>query len=139
MTIGEEVARKPRQTALLVFALMHISMGFSVLGQPTHFDSDLAIWHTAIPLEFRVSAWFVAGIVALSGVFSNRLQTAGFVVATLLPTERALSYGWSWLMWVIPGPPRGNPWGLWDGFWWALLAFFAVWAAGLVRKDYPYA
>ena len=139
MTIGEEVARRPRHTALLVFALMHICMGFSVLGQPTQFDSDLAIWHTAIPLEFRVSLWFVAGIVALSGVFSNKLQTAGFVVATLMPTERALSYGWSWLMWAIPGAPQGSPWALWEGFWWALLAFLTVWAVGLVRKDHPYA
>lgn len=137
MTISEELARKPRQTALIVFALMHLAMSMAILGQPSHFDHDLSLWHTIFPLEVRVAMWSIAGFIAAIGVFFRSVQTIGFVVATIMPTGRALSHLWSWIMSVVPGGPSGQPFGIWEAVWWGLLAFLTVWSAGLIPREIP--
>lgn len=100
-----------RGWSLLVLSYTWTLIGVAVLlGYSPERDS---VWHTAIPEQIRFFAWIIPAILsAIAGVTAKpRVTVFALVGLMIMPTIRFMSYGWSWLMSVIPGVPDGYPTG----------------------------
>ena len=108
-----------RTAALALLGLMWIGRGLVILDDPGSSDPDEAIIHHLIPVWIRVTAWVSTGVVALATAWHPRAAPVGWAVILLMPAERAVSYGWSLAMWLIPAGASGTSWAAPYLLWWA--------------------
>ena len=114
-----------RRTALLLISVAWVCHGVTILHQPGWRIPDEAICFETWPLSVRIGIWLACGLAGtiLAAAANPRAEALGFALAVIPPTLRVVSYGWSVLMWAIPGAPGGE---------WAS-AFYAIyWSAILV-------
>ena len=118
-----------RQSALTAMGVFCVARGLAVLGEPTIADISEAILHELLlPIPLRIALWVTCGLVGIvASLGPIRWRPAGFVAVALMPIERAVSYGWSALMWLVPGVPQGDPVSFaFAAFWGALVYVGAV-------------
>lgn len=114
-----------RRTALLLISVAWVCHGVTILHQPGWRDPGEAILFEMWPLWLRIGIWLVCGLagIVLAASANHRAEALGFALAVIPPTLRVVSYGWSVLMWVIPGAPGGE---------WASAAYATYWVAVLL-------
>lgn len=92
-----------RGAVLVIIGLVWIMQGIGIVvaGDPPT-PTDAALLHLQIPIVIRVLLWAVTGTIAICGALLNRpnWEGMGFMALVAMPLERALSYGWSWLVYV---------------------------------------
>ena len=123
-----------RSLALTMVGVFFLLQGLSVLTEPP-IASALAILHAAIPLEVRATLWVGAGLVTIIWAWSRHWQWVAVVAAIVMPIERVISYLWSTLQWVIPGPPAGSIWSIVDAGRWAAMVALIVIIGGWIEWD----
>ena len=114
-----------RRTALLLISVAWVAHGVTILHQPGWRDADEAILFELWPLSVRIGIWLVCGLagIILAAAANHRAEALGFALAVIPPTLRVVSYGWSVLMWAIPGAPGGEWASAFYGVYWlAILA-----------------
>ena len=122
-----------RGTALALLGLMWIGRGLVIAHDPGTPNPDEAILHMRLDVVLRIGLWVGTGIIALAVCWSRHwvTQLIGWAAVVIMPAERAISYLWSLLMWVIPGAPGGTPWAPAYALWWVanvvLLLVMARW------------
>lgn len=98
-----------RRRALVLIGILHAAMAVNLLTRPAMpADPAAAILHEMLlPIWVRVALW--AGVAAACIVIGlvGRGERLGWVLAVAMPAERAMSYLWSGLMWIVPGWPPG--------------------------------
>lgn len=111
-----------RRPALLLISVAWVCHGVTILHQPGWRDPGEAILFELWPLWLRIGIWLVCGLagIILAAAVNPRAEALGFAFAVIPPTLRVVSYGWSVLMWVIPGAPGGE---------WASVFYGAYWSA----------
>lgn len=124
----------PKHEALTLLGVVHLAMGLALTVRPPEpGDPALAVLHTLLPNWVRLTLWLGAGIgviaCALLAIRHPAVTRWGWSLAVLMPAERAASYTWSALMWVIPGWPPGALPSLGTALLWAALARL-VWLLG---------
>ena len=130
--MGRNLSR--RSLALTMIGLFFLLQGLSVLTEaPT--PRDLAILHTAIPLEVRAMLWTGTGLVTIIWAWSRHYQWVAAVSAVIMPLERVISYLWSTLQWAIPGPPAGSGWSIVDAGRWAAIVALVIVISGWIEWD----
>ncbi|MBM9432329.1 hypothetical protein [Flaviflexus equikiangi] len=88
-----------------------------------------------IPVHVRAFLWTGCGLVTIIWAWAKHWQWVAVVAAVVMPLERLISYLWSTLHWLIPGPPGGTAWSLVDAGRWASLVALIVVIAGWVEWD----
>lgn len=96
-----------RRAALILIGLLHLGMVPGIIVRPVVVDPGLAILHTMMPVWLRASLWATAGLLCLALALHHRSEAVGWGIAMLMPIERAVSYLWSGIQWIIPGWPPG--------------------------------
>ena len=83
-----------RGAALLMFGLIYVFIGLAVL---TNTEVNPVLFHTQLPIWFRILIWSGAGGVATVAALAKRrwptMAHVGFGVLVIGPGERMLSYG----------------------------------------------
>lgn len=124
--------------ALVMVAMIHLGRGLRLLldTAPTY-SPETAVLHDLLPHGWHATAWLAVGV-ALAGLALTSTRRCWWL-AILLPSLTAISYGWSVVMWVIPGPPPGLPSALGQVIIWAaitgLIYIIAGWPESDVERD----
>ena len=74
---------------LTMFGLMFFVIGLGVLANPA---PDPYLWHTQLPIWFRLTIWGGAGLAAVCAAWQPRLQPVGFAALFVGPAERFVSF-----------------------------------------------
>lgn len=111
-----------RRAALLLIGLMHLAMIPGIVFRAAAPNPDLAILHTLMPVWLRASLWGTSGLLCLFMALHHRAEAMGWAVAMLMPLERAVSYLWSGVQWIIPGWPPGAAASFGTALMWAVIA-----------------
>lgn len=84
----------------VAWTLQGVSIG--VVGDPAWPD-DAALLHLAVPVPIRISLWVGTGVLAILGATVNRprWERWGYMALVLMPMERAASFTWAWVTWLI--------------------------------------
>lgn len=121
-----------RGAVLLILGLLWILQGIGVYLAPynANVGSELLV-HEQLPVWLRVSVWCGTGVVAVAYALRRACaDTPGFLALVFMPVERAASYGWGFLMYLVPGVPDGYPRGLVSATVWAGVAALVIIVAG---------
>jgi hypothetical protein len=90
-----------RGLTLLMFGLMFVVLGIAVVVNPM-FDPNL--FHTWLPMWFRVTVWSGAGLVAIVAAWFKQWEFLGFAALFIGPFERFISF--TTAMIFVPSPLR---------------------------------
>lgn len=125
--MGRSMSRHCR--VILVLASMWLARAGQIWAAPERTLPEWSLLHNLVPVWLRVGLWAVTALAAIILAMRGRHRGA-YVALSLMPAERAFSYVWSALMWVIPGHPVGyGPSVLW-ATWWAGTTVLLVIVAG---------
>ncbi len=94
-----------RGQILLIFGLIWVSIGFSVLDQPVAAGQEHLIF-TNIPTQLRVSAWIVTGFIAAAAAFRPvqvKSDDYAFFALYIMPAERVLIFTVGYIDYHVPG------------------------------------
>lgn len=95
-----------RAAFLLAFGLVFFAIGIGVwLVQA---PPDPALFHSRLPIPFRVLLWCGTGGASMAFARHARFQWIGFTALAVAPVERVLSYGLAFLLDLIPGGVDGR-------------------------------
>ena len=95
------------RVALATVGVMLLARGGDVWLDWQGFPSPArAIPYEAWPAWFRASLWMTTGVIVLA-LAPTRLHRWGWLVACLMPVQRAVSHAYSLAALVIPGYPPG--------------------------------
>ena len=98
-----------RGEALLGLGVVWMLLGIGV-GEGLHRPpADASLWHLLLPDQLRAGIWIVSGLLAVVASMWQRLSPLALALLVVAPMIRITSYGWAWLMALIPGPPPGHP------------------------------
>lgn len=97
MCIRYKIARRIgfRGLFLVMFGAMFAVIGLGVLANPM---TDPHLWHTQLPIWFRLLIWCGAGLVAVAAAWQPRIQPIGFAALFVGPAERFVSFTGSMIM-----------------------------------------
>lgn len=84
-----------RGLTLMTFGAMFMVLGVGVLANPM---VDPNLWHTHLPIWFRMLIWSGAGATALVVAWRPQWQWLGFSALFVGPAERAMSFGAAMVM-----------------------------------------
>lgn len=104
-----------RRLILALVGVVHLAMALQLSSGPIRsIDPGVAILHEMLPLPLRIGMWLSLGLACLGLAVHDRTEWIGWAAAMVMPIERAASYAWSGLMWLIPGWPPGAvaSWGV---------------------------
>lgn len=123
--------------ALLLVAALHAGRGLRVLlDSDPPFMSEAAVLHDMLPRDMQGITWI--GVAVALVVLALTSTRRGWWLAILLPALTTLSYGWSVLMWIQPGPPPGSPSALGQVLVWGaitgLIYIIAGWPESAVER-----
>lgn len=110
-----------RGQVLIAVGIGWMGMGWSVLFDHAILNDDAAILFELIANPTRARFWIATGLVAAIAGCRREWQWLGFALATLMPVQRAISYLWSSIMWVVPGAPGGHLRSFGAGLFWTAL------------------
>ena len=116
----------PRRWALLWVALGHVGMAAWVSDPRLTLDPGRAILFEAMPIPVRVALWASAALAVTIGALWPRMETAAYVVAVVMPLERAAGHAWSWAHHLIPGGPPGDRLGWGPALLWLSVAALII-------------
>ena len=91
MSIRYRIAQRIgfRGLSLVMFGSMFMVIGLGVLANPA---VDPNLWHTQLPVWFRMLVWCGAAVVALVAAWQPSLQPLGFAALFVGPAERFVSF-----------------------------------------------
>jgi len=107
-----------RGAVLLILGVIWLFIGISIIADPyAGGGRSQGLFHEALPTWLRATLWITTALFALSAAWrvAGRRDDWGYMALILMPTVRAMSFLWAWLVHLIPGPPDGDPTG-WLGF-----------------------
>lgn len=96
-----------RGLALLTLSLIWVMLGLAALTE--ELPTDYVYLHQQIPQEVRACLWIGTALVAAVHAFDPPLKNdaLGFMALVIMPTERAFSYLWGWVVFLAPGGQVG--------------------------------
>ena len=108
MTVSSWLDGRRRRITLALVGVVHAAMTVQLLTGPERLvDPGVAILHELLPTPVRAALWGSMAVIMLITAGHERWEPIGWLAAMVMPLERAVSYGWSGLMWLIPGWPPG--------------------------------
>ena len=110
----------PKGKILALLGIMSWCWAVALLGDPVH--EDAAVLHEAWPIRIRMLIWVVCGTGAILCAARPRWYAIGYSLLIVPIVIRAIGFAWSWIAWVIPGQPGGNPVAIAESAAWALVA-----------------
>ena len=115
--------------ALVMVAMIHLGRGLRLLldTDPPH-SPETAVLHDLLPHAWHAAAWLTVGVALVALALTSTRR--GWWLAILLPTLTSISYGWSVVMWAMPGPPPGLPSALGQVIIWAAITGWIYITAG---------
>jgi len=133
-----------RGDMLVTLGLAWVVIGISVVSAP---DDGVAHVHEMLPMPVRVALWVVPGVLAVAVAVRGFDRPAAWVqwvtrghlsypaalafsLLVFAPAIRALSYGVSWAVYLLPPPLDGDPRGWVYAAVWTLVARLTRIAAG---------
>lgn len=125
-----------RGTWLVLLGLIWVTFGVGMLvGDPETVRPY--VLHHLLDYQIRAGFWIATGLIAVAvGLAGDRRNDwPGHVALWVMPTLRLLSFGVSWLIWLLTGlidEPVGNPLG-----WYSLLIWGAIVAMLRVVAGWP--
>ncbi len=122
-----------RGGVLLILGAAWILQGVSIsaLGDRVY-SVDAALLHLAIPAPIRVGAWVGTGVLAVLGATVNRprWERWGYMALVVMPLERAASFGWSWVVWLLPPTDNGYERGWVSALTWIVTVLLIIVISG---------
>lgn len=103
-----------------------IVRAFQVSLDPRITDPDWAVLHEALPMWLRTALWALTGAIAIVCAVTGRYISVGFGSAVMMPVERTVSYFWSSMAFIIPGPPSGRPQSIAWMAWWLVVTLIVL-------------
>lgn len=98
--------RRARVTLAIVGVMLLARGGDVMLDWAGYPDPGRAIIYEAWPGALRASLWMTTGVIVLA-LAPTRLHRWGWLVACLMPVQRAVAHAYSLAALVIPGYPPG--------------------------------
>jgi len=105
-----------RGGVLLILGVIWFFIGISTITDPHAVGGgNQGLFHEALPSWLRATLWIGTATAALSSAWrvAGRRDDWGFMALILMPTVRAMSYLWAWLINLVG--EHGDPTG-WLGF-----------------------
>lgn len=133
---GESVLEKvsKRSLALTFVGLFFIFQGLRVFGSEAP-NTNLAILYEVVPRDTRAILWISLGVITACCAWFKERQWVAVASAVVMPVERIISYSWSGIHALIPGPPDGSLWSFVDALRWACVLGFTLVIAGWTEYD----
>ena len=123
-----------RGVVLFILGIAWTLIGVANVTDPTGFadNSNGHLIHLGIDPRVRLAWWAVAGVLAIvySFVPPRHSDAIGFAALVVPAAIRCASYGWGWLMYVIPGDDPGDSAGWVGALVWLCILAFIVTVAG---------
>lgn len=101
-----------RGGVLLILGGIWFFVGVSTITDPYAAGGpQLGLFHQALPSWLNATLWMGTSLSAMSAAWrpAGRRDDWGYMALILMPTVRAASYTWAWLLHLIPGGPDGAP------------------------------
>jgi len=101
-----------RGAVLLILGVIWFFIGISTITDPYAGGSrNQGLFHEALPPWLRATLWIGTALLALSSAWrvAGRRDDWGYMALILMPTVRAMSYLWAWLIDLFDG--QGDPTG----------------------------
>jgi len=101
-----------RGTVLLILGVIWFFIGISTLIDPyASGGPELGLFHQALPPWLRATLWMGTALVAVASAWrtAGKRDDLGYMALILMPTVRAASFTWAWIIHLIPGVPNGDP------------------------------
>jgi len=105
-----------RGAVLLILGVIWLFIGISIIADPYAGGSrNQGLFHEESPSWLRATLWITTALFALSAAWrpAGRRDDWGYMALILMPTVRAMSFLWAWLINLFGG--QGDPVG-WLGF-----------------------
>jgi len=105
-----------RGAVLIILGIIWAFIGISTITDPyAGAGRNQGLFHEALPVWLRATLWIGTALLALSSAWrvAGRRDDWGYMGLILMPTVRAMSYLWAWLIDLFGG--QGDPTG-WLGF-----------------------
>lgn len=106
-------------------AVVWIAFGMQVTFGPT-VTIDGTLYHTAIPMWFRISSWIVPGVLCIYSAFSKKFVVTAVTMLIIAPMIRFTSYFWSVVTELIKDLQVGYPGPWFAAFTYGMMAILVV-------------
>jgi len=120
-----------RGGVLLILGVIWVFIGISTILDPyAGVGRNRGLFHEALPVWLRATLWIGTALLALSSAWrvAGRRDDWGYMALILMPTVRAMSYLWAWLIDLFGG--HGDPTGWLGALVWATLAILVYTISG---------
>lgn len=128
-----------RKVILALLGALWVLQGLEIFNKQEVWVADKAIIYLGWSYSFRVILWCSTGLLASLGamVGTKLSERMGWMVLALMPIERFFLHTYSWIAWLIPGAPGGDPWAPLYMAKWGLM-WFVIWllAGGKSRVEF---
>lgn len=126
-----------RAEGMVLVAAIWCLIGLQVVLEPPPNPPPPAVLYYMLPSPVRIALWVGSGMIALALSMSVRWSSWGLAALTVAPLERAFSWLWSWVMYLIPEAPAGDPRGWFNGLIWGCVALVPIFLSHIPAQVKP--
>lgn len=121
-------------TALAMVVAIHLGRGIRILLDTAPTYPEAAVLHDMLPTLWHGVLWIAIAVV-LTALMLTGLRRAAWTLAMALPCATAISFLWSLVMWVAPGPPPGSAAAIGQIITWCAITGWIYVTAGWPETD----
>jgi len=101
-----------RGAVLLILGVIWFFIGISTITDPYASGRNLSLFHESLPSWLRATLWIGTALLALSSAWraAGRRDDWGYMGLILMPTVRAMSFLWAWLVDLFDGKGDATGW-----------------------------
>lgn len=125
--IHKHIGVRAEGMILAGFLWIILGAGFLSGAQSQTPEVVASLWHTYIPFPISAVLWMATGIFAIIVAPTEKMSSIGLGLLLISPMVRFTSYISSFIIELIPGPPPGDPRGLYTAcIYGAMMAFVVL-------------
>ena len=114
---------------------MWVLIGATTVVRPVTPGAELI--HERVPVPLRVALWATTGLIAMTFAWLRRpgVDAWGYAALVVMPIERAASFSYGFLLYIIPGLPLGYAPGIVGALTWGSVVIVLLIISGWAEPE----